>query len=46
MFFVYILLSLKNKRSYVGMTGKIPQTRLEEHNFIQIPGQHKMALSN
>lgn len=33
MFFVYILKSLKNGKSYVGMTGKLPQTRLEEHNI-------------
>jgi putative endonuclease len=33
MFFVYILRSLKNGKSYVGVTGKEPQTRLGEHNI-------------
>ncbi len=33
MFFVYILKSLKNNKSYVGVTEKIPTTRLDEHNL-------------
>jgi len=33
MYFVYILKSHKNNKSYVGMTGKLPQIRLVEHNI-------------
>ena len=33
MYFVYILQSLKNSKSYVGMTTKDPNKRLEEHNI-------------
>jgi putative endonuclease len=33
MYFVYLLRSLKNQKSYVGVTGKLPDTRLEEHNL-------------
>jgi len=32
MFYVYLLKSLKNNKSYVGFTGKKPQERLIEHN--------------
>lgn len=33
MYFVYLLLSIKNGKSYVGSTGKSPGTRLDEHNL-------------
>ena len=33
MYFVYILYSLKNSKSYVGFTEKLPKDRLKEHNF-------------
>ncbi|MBI2327645.1 GIY-YIG nuclease family protein [Candidatus Curtissbacteria bacterium] len=33
MFFVYILKSKKNGKSYVGSTGKLPERRLIEHNL-------------
>ena len=32
MFYIYLLKSLKNNKSYVGFTSKNPNTRLEEHN--------------
>ena len=32
-YFVYILLSLKNHKSYVGRTEKLPHKRLTEHNY-------------
>ncbi|MBP8591371.1 GIY-YIG nuclease family protein [Candidatus Shapirobacteria bacterium] len=32
MFYVYLLKSLKNNKSYVGFTSKNPSVRLEEHN--------------
>ena len=33
MYFVYFLISLRNKKSYVGMTSKGVHKRLEEHNL-------------
>jgi len=33
MFFVYILKSLRNNKSYVGSTSKLPTTRMAEHNI-------------
>jgi len=33
MYFVYILLSLRNGKTYVGYTGKEPVNRLSEHNL-------------
>ncbi|MDD5575201.1 MAG: GIY-YIG nuclease family protein [Candidatus Omnitrophica bacterium] len=32
MYYVYVLLSLKNRKHYIGFTSKKPQTRLLEHN--------------
>ena len=32
MFYVYLLHSLRNDKSYVGFTSKNPKLRLEEHN--------------
>jgi len=32
MYYVYILQSQKNEKSYVGCTGKLPEIRLNEHN--------------
>ena len=32
MYFVYVLISLKNKKSYIGVTSKTPTIRLIEHN--------------
>jgi len=32
MYYIYFLLSLRNKKSYVGKTGKPPNERLTEHN--------------
>ena len=32
MYFVYILRSIKNKKTYVGSTDKLPDERLYEHN--------------
>ena len=32
MFYVYLLVSLNNNKSYVGCTGKNPYIRLKEHN--------------
>ena len=33
MYFVYILKSKKNGKSYVGSTSKLPEQRLSEHNL-------------
>ena len=32
MFYVYLLKSLKNNKSYIGFTSKDPKARLREHN--------------
>jgi putative endonuclease len=42
MFFVYILLSLKNNKSYVGYTEKLPAKRLADHNL----GSNKWTSEN
>jgi predicted GIY-YIG superfamily endonuclease len=31
-YYVYLLVSQKNSKSYVGFTGKHPEVRLKEHN--------------
>jgi len=31
-FYVYVLQSLKNKKRYIGYTGKAPVEKLKEHN--------------
>jgi putative endonuclease len=33
MYYIYVLKSSKNNKSYVGSTSKIPSKRLEEHNL-------------
>ena len=33
MYYVYLLISLKNNKSYAGFTSKDPKIRLKEHNF-------------
>lgn len=33
MYIVYVLLSLRNNKSYVGVTSKLPIKRLHEHNI-------------
>lgn len=42
MFFVYLLYSFKNKKSYVGSTSKKPEQRLKEHNL----GMNKFTKEN
>jgi putative endonuclease len=33
MFYVYLLKSLKNDKTYVGFTSKEPEVRLQKHNW-------------
>jgi len=42
MFYVYLLLSLKNSKTYIGFTSKNPVARLYEHN----QGSNKFTKEN
>jgi len=42
MYFVYFLQSKLNRKVYVGLTGLLPQTRLEQHNL----GSNQWTRSN
>lgn len=50
MYYIYVLRSLKNKKKYVGFTGKDLKTRLKEHNggsntFTKRNGPFKLVYS-